>query len=206
MSETTNSGANVRYDSATETGGDERHAIQTYLSDMLALERHIAQPLERQSGMADTAKFPEAQQIVAKLRGLCEAHEAALKTQLDAVGGHAASPIKSAWSALLGGGAAAVDSVRKTKVSKSLRDDYTALALASIGYSMLETTALGAGDRAVADLAHRHLEDYARCVIQIGQAMPAVVLQELRDDGENVATGAAEEARRRAESAWRSNS
>ena len=38
----------IRYDSsATEgTGENERHSIQTYVSDMLALERHIAQPLQ----------------------------------------------------------------------------------------------------------------------------------------------------------------
>ncbi|MDB5028274.1 MAG: hypothetical protein JWO66_1963, partial [Candidatus Eremiobacteraeota bacterium] len=51
--------------------------------------------------------------------------------------------------------------------------------------------------------AKRHLADYARCVIQINQIIPDVVLQELRDDGENVATGAAEMIRQQTNEIWR---
>ena len=62
----------------------------------------------------------------------------------------------------------------------------------------------GYGDTAVADLALRHLRDYARCVIQINQIIPDVVLQELADDGERVSLTAAEEVRRNANEVWKS--
>jgi hypothetical protein len=40
-----------------------------------------------------------------------------------------------------------------------LRDDYTALNLAAIGYHMLHTTGMGLQNQATADLALRHLKD-----------------------------------------------
>jgi len=205
----TTSDQTVRYDSASvvdETAGNEQHSIQTYVSDMLALERHIAQPLKRQLDMQDTAKYGGALTVISQLQSLCASHVTALEQCLEQLGGHEASPVKSAWSSLLGAGAAAIDSVRKTKVSKNLRDDYTALSLATISYTMLYTTAAGLGDTLVADLAQRHLADYARLVMQISQIIPDVVLQELRDDGETVAVGAEETIRQTTNEVWKSQS
>src|ERR1700736_6222536 len=195
----------IRYDSSAQegTGENERHSIQTYVSDMLALERHIAQPLQRQLDMEDTSKYSGALAVISQLQGLNKGHITALEQCLEQLGGHAASPVKSAWSSLLGAGAAAIDSVRKTKVSKNLRDDYTALSLASISYEMLYTTAIGLGDATVGDLAKRHLADYARVIMQIVQVIPDVVLQELRDDGEAVQTGAAALIRQQTNDIWK---
>src|SRR4030088_1795611 len=161
----------IRYDSSAQegTGESERHSIQTYVSDMLALERHIAQPLQRQIDLEDTKKFPGALAVITSLKGLNDSHVTALEQCLEQLGAHEASPVKSAWSSLLGAGAAAIDSVRKTKVSKNLRDDYTALNLAAISYTMLHATAVGLGTAPVADLAKRHLGDYAPVIMQINQ-------------------------------------
>jgi ferritin-like metal-binding protein YciE len=203
----TTTDASLRYDSAdgADVAGrdDDRHAIQTYLSDQLALERHIAQPLDRQLDLDDTARFGEAQRIITRLKSTTESHITALEAQLDAAGGHAGSPVKSAWSQLLGAGAAAIDGARKTKVSKNLRDDYTALALATAGYTMLNATALGLGDGSTAQLAQRNLTDYAQIVMDIAKALPAVVLEELRADGENVQVTAAQIAEQASTNAWK---
>ncbi|GAC1314543.1 MAG: hypothetical protein NVSMB21_25870 [Vulcanimicrobiaceae bacterium] len=182
--------------------GDDRHTIATYLSDMLALERHIAQPVEAQLKSHDHQSFGEAIRIVQRIKTVTDSHIAALEAQLKAVGGHAGSPVKSAWSALLGGGAAALNQVRKTKVSKSLRDDYTALGLSAISYTMLNTTALGLGDHATAQLAKRHLDDITPIIVDISKTMPTVVLQELRDDGENVAISAAQISEQQTGDSW----
>jgi ferritin-like metal-binding protein YciE len=198
----------IRYDSSAQvgTGENERHSIQTYVSDMLALERHIALPLQRQLDMEDTKKFPGALAVIASLKGLTDAHVTALEQCLEQLGGHGASPIKSAWTSLLGVGAAAIDSVRKTKVSKNLRDDYTALSLATISYTMLLATTTGLGDTATADLAKRHLADYANVVMTINQVIPEVVLTELQIDGENVDVGAGDVIRATTNQIWRSQS
>ncbi|HEY0393315.1 MAG TPA: DUF892 family protein [Candidatus Elarobacter sp.] len=204
----TNTDQSIRYDSsATEgTGENERHSIQTYVSDMLALERHIAQPLQRQLDLGETAQYGEALSVVSAIKSLTDSHVTALEQSLEQLGGHAASPVKSAWSSLLGAGAAAIDSVRKTKVSKNLRDDYTALNLATISYTMLYTTAAGLGDTMVADLARRHLRDYARLVMQINQIIPEVVLQELAEDGERVVADAGATIRQTTNEIWKGQS
>ena len=170
---------------------DDRHTIATYLSDMLALERHIARPIDSQLASKDHQAYAQATQLVERIKAATQTHIAALEARLEAVGGHAGSPVKSAWSALLGGGAAALNQVRKTKVSKSLRDDYTALGLSAISYTMLHATAEGLGDPTTAALAKRALDEYAPIVIAISKAMPGIVLQELRDDGEDVSLSAA---------------
>jgi ferritin-like metal-binding protein YciE len=207
MNDTPDTSTNVRYDSGEAAGAaDEQHAIQTYLSDALALERHIAQPLARQRDMDEAGRYGSAMSIISQLKSLTDSHVAALEERLKGAGGHEASPVKSAWSQLLGAGAAAIDSVRKTKISKSLRDDYTALSLAAISYTMLHATALALGDSSTATLAKAHLEDYASVIIDISNAMPAVVLEELRADGVDVASGAAAQAQASTQSSWRSSS
>jgi ferritin-like metal-binding protein YciE len=208
MSEMGTTNDTIRDDSSAPAPGgeNERHSIQTYVSDMLALERHIGQPLERQANLDSTARYASSLALITQLTAINSAHVSALEQALQQVGGHPASGVKSAWAGLLGAGAAAIDSIRKTKVSKALRDDYTALNLASISYTMLYTTAVGLGNAAIAGLAQRHLADYARMVVQINQVIPDVVLNELQDDGENVQPSAAETIRQQLNEIWRSQS
>ncbi len=187
-------------DSANQ--GDEKHTIATYLSDLLALERHTAAPVDSQVSSEDHKAYPEASKIFTQIKSVTDAHIAALEAQLNAVGGHPASGIKSAWSQLLGGGAAAINNARKTKVSKSLRDDYTALALESISYTMFHATALGLGDTASAQLAKRHLDDITPIIVAISGAIPAIVLGELAADGESVQVTAAELTQQASKDAW----
>jgi len=200
MSDTTNT-TNTAYDSA-EPGGDERHSLQAYVSDLLALIKHIEVPIDRQLNIEDSANYSEALSIIREIKSVTAAQRTALEAELSRLGGGGAAGIKSAWSALLGAGAAAVGSVRKTKVSKNLRDDYTALGLASISYTMLHATALGLGDDAVAALAQRNLEQITPIIVRISKSIPAVVLQELRDDGESVQIGVADISAQRTHQAW----
>jgi ferritin-like metal-binding protein YciE len=177
--------------------------IQTHLSDALVLERHINLPLKRQLQMDDAAKFSEAAKLISNLKVHNERHILGLETQFGEAGGQAASPVKSAWTQLLGVGAATIDNARKTRVSKNLRDDYTALALATASYTMLNTTALGLGDNRTAKLAQQHLEDYAQIVVRISEALPSVVLQELAIDGEIMRVWAARIAEQNTEDTWK---
>ncbi len=197
----------LRYDSendaAAATGADDRHTITTYLSDALALERHIAQPLQRQLDMDDSARFGAALAIISNIKAATEAHIAQLEAQLEAAGGHPASGLKTAVASVVGAGAAIVDSARKTKVSKNLRDDYTALSLGTVSYTMLAATALGLGDESTAALAQNHLKDYAQIIMTIARELPAVVLTELQIDGTDVKISAADLATRMTQSAWK---
>jgi len=201
---TTNASA-IRYDSsATEGSGDnERHSLSAYVSDLLALEQHLAQPLGGQVGSDTFASYPGATRVVNELKGLNDAHIAALKSRLDALGGNAAAPVKSAWAGLLGGAANLVVGARKTKVTKGLRDDYTALSLATMSYTLLHATAIGLGDTATAAIARQGLADYARAVMLINQVIPETVLAELTEDGETVVNGAADTIRQQTNEIWK---
>lgn len=182
---------------------DTKPTINTYVSDMLALERHMLQPLRHQIVDDDVKSCAPALRVVQRALDTIEAHESALKARLDALGGHAGEGVKSGVASAVGGIAAAIGNVRKTEVSKDLRDDYTALCLASASYTMLHTTALGLGDMTTADLAKRHLADYATLIMRANAALPMVVLGELQADGVRVEPGVADEAKQNSEDAWR---
>jgi ferritin-like metal-binding protein YciE len=186
----------------SDRAGDERHTIATYLGDMLALERHIAGPIASQLNSQDHREYADAIALIERIRAITENHIAALDARLNEVGGSAGSGLKSAWSQVLGGGAAALNQVRKTKVSKSLRDDYTALGLAAISYTMLHATAQGLGDERSAALAKRHLADITPVIVAISRQIAGVVLAELRDDGENVVVSAAHITQEETQETW----
>lgn len=180
---------------------DERHTIATYLSDVLALERHIKAPIDAQNASPDHQQSGAAA-IIALIRKTTTAHIVALENALQDVGGSADSGLKSAWATLTGGIAAALNDVRATKVSKSLRDDYTALSLAAISYTMLHATATGLGDVKVARLAKTHLDDITPIIVEISTAIPAIVLEELALDGQPVVVTAAQYTQQASRDAW----
>jgi ferritin-like metal-binding protein YciE len=183
---------------------ESKHALATYISDAIAIERSLSETLSRQEESDDVKRFPDASRIAANARATADTHISTLEAQLDALGGHAASPVKSAWSAVIGAGSAAVESVRKTKVSKNLRDDYSMLSLASIGYEALHATALALGADSIAQLAIKHLDDYAKLIMEIGRSLPPIVLAELKDEELPVNESVAKQASENIRNAWSS--
>lgn len=179
--------------------------INTYVSDMLALERHILQPLEHQAKDANVLKSTHASRIVSDALRLTREHVAALEKRLEAIGGHAGSPIKSGVASVLGVAASAIGTVRKTEISKDLRDDYSALSLASAAYTMLHTTALALHDAETAKLAQKQLAETATTIMRISGALPAIVLAELREEGVAIDDTVALEAEQNVEKAWTGN-
>jgi ferritin-like metal-binding protein YciE len=185
-----------------KTMPDTTPTINTYVSDMLALEKHIRKPLAHQVDDTDIQASATASRIVREALDTLDAQEAALESLLDNVGGHAGSPVKSTVASVLGDAAAAIGNVRKTEVSKYLRDDYAALCLATAGYTMLQTTARGLHDSTTAALAERHLADYATIIMKINAALPTAVLSELAAEGATVDPSVVDEANKASEDAW----
>jgi ferritin-like metal-binding protein YciE len=179
-------------------------AINSYVTDMLALEQHINKAITGQIEDLDE-EYPEVVRILRTVESVTERHIDALKalSERRVEGGQAlADVVKRAGSAILGAGAAAVDFVRNEKLPKNLRDDYTATSLAAIGYVMLHTTALSLGDREVADLAHRHLKDHARNVMLLHNVIPGAVITFLQKDELPARADALNEISRNLESVW----
>jgi ferritin-like metal-binding protein YciE len=158
-----------------------QRTIADYVGDMLALESHIEEALDRQR--AEVEDSPTASAAVQRFHDMVKANRDALKAHQERVGSTGGNPIKEAGSAVLGKAAGVIDRMRTEGVSKALRDDYTAFNLAAIGYTMLNTTALALGDRATADLAERGLRGHAAAVQEINHLIADVVIWELEKDG-----------------------
>ncbi len=185
---------------------DNREALRPYLADMAAVEKHILEAVERQRNDDDIKQFPEALQLVGRLESTLKSHVQALNSQLEGYsGGSAAGAVKQAVTGVLGAIAGVYDKVRKDTASRALRDDYTALSLASISYAMLHTTALGLAQGTVAELAKNHLEEINSLIMELGLATPRVVLKELSFEGYSIDTGAADLAVKNLEETWRNS-
>jgi ferritin-like metal-binding protein YciE len=173
---------------------------------MLALERHIAEPITHQQKDEAVIASPAASRLIDAAATMTKAHIAALEARLDQVGGHSGSQIKSGVAGALGAVAAAIGDARKTEVSKYLRDDYSAFALASASYTMLHTTALAIGDRATANLAQRHLAEVADIIVRISATLPTIVLVELQLEGVAIDASVLREAESNVDRAWKTTS
>ena len=181
---------------------ERQDSLQQYVSDMLAVERHMLPAFENQSNDDRMAKYPEARRLVNRIEATINSHINGLKQHLENLGGDAGSPVKSAVTAALGAAAAVIENVRTDPVSKNLRDDYTVLNLAAISYTMLHTTGRALMDDQTADLALSYLMDYTPLITEINEIIPEVVVSELRDETEILDTGAAERATERTQQAW----
>lgn len=182
---------------------DVQQSLATYVSDMLALEEHVCVPFRTQSGDDDFRGVARAAALAQRLTSLSETHTQTLRSALDTLGGHPAHAAKSAVSNIEGWFASAIDKVRKTKVAKGLRDDYTALALCTASYGMLLTTASAFGNAAVAQLAQRHLQEYAQAIVDIADALPFVVVEDLIHGGVQVDASVAGISQTQIRAAWR---
>lgn len=181
---------------------DRQDTLQQYISDMLAVEKHIHEAVRRQEKDDKVTSLPRASSLVSRIEETLDNHIAALENHLEQSGGDAAAPVKDAVTSALGVAAGLYDKVRDEKVSKMLRDNYTALSLAAISYEMLHTTGLALNDQATADLALRHLKNWTPLIMQLSEVTPEVVARELQDDGFGVDSSVAAEARRMTQKAW----
>ena len=165
---------------------DTTEAINSYLTDMLALEQHIEVAIGAQVKdlkdepqvlvMALEAIHVTVQHHIESLKEIIGARDAGAANSL-------AEAVKRAASVLAGAGAAAVDLVRNEKLPKDLRDDYTAFSLATVSYVMLLSSAMALNDQPVAELAERHLKHYTKVVMKLNNILPSAVIAELREEG-----------------------
>ena len=181
---------------------ERQDTLQQYVSDMLAVERHLLPAIEDQNKDDRYGKHPEAQRVVQRIETTVRNHINGLEKHLKSLGGDPASPIKSAVTAVLGVAATVIEKVRTDPVSKNLRDDFTVLSLAAVSYTMLHTTGQALRDQGTADLAADYLGDYTPLLTDINEAIPDVVVSELHDETEVLDPGAAERARERTQQAW----
>ena len=163
---------------------DSKTILQKYVSDMLSLEQHIQQAIDKQ--VKENQDDPEVSTKYTAFATTSKAHVDALRDRLNQLGGAANSPVKEAVAAVAGVAAGLIDKFRSEEVTKNFRDDYTALNLSLISYEMLHTTAVSLGDQETADLAARNVKDNVEFVQQIQRLMPRLVVRDLKANHEEV--------------------
>ena len=177
-------------------------ALNSYITDMLSVERHINKALESQ--INDLEKYPAITGELRSINATVESHIQTLENLTEQYGGEkVAGTIKKVGSAIAGLAAGAIDMVRNEGMPKDLRDDYTAFSLATIGYVMLYTTGTSLGDRIVADVAQRHLTDYAEVVMTLHNITPRAVIEFLQEEGLPAREEALSEISETLENVWK---
>jgi hypothetical protein len=161
----------------TDAGGK---TIADWLGDMVALESHIEEAMDRQLTL--TKDSSTAGPAVKRFHDMVKGNRDALKARQAEIGSTAGNPVVKVGSTILGKAAGLIDKVRTESISKALRDDYTAFNLAAIGHTMMHTTATALGDSTTAKLAEKCLTGHAAAVQEINHIIQDVVLEELRKD------------------------
>ena len=182
----------------------ELNILRPYVNDMVALERDILNGLEKQKGDDRVKADLSTAALLQRIYGITRGHLLTLEEHSAAVGGESGTAIKEAVASVAGTVAGVYDLLRKHPVSRMLRDDYTALSLASVGYSMLYTSALALRDPALANVALRHLREKAPLVIELSDVIPRVVVQEIEAGNPSADASVIETVRSNIRQAWAS--
>ena len=185
---------------------DRTSILNTYVTDMNAVETHIHAAVERQLESDDTRRYPDAVRVLTALKTALAAHTTALSRYNDQTeGGGFLEATKEALGSALGVAAGLYDQVRTDKVSRMIRDSYTATSLAAISYHMLYTTALGLKDAEVSSLALSHLKDLSPILVDLSKVVCTVVADELEDEDKVYTSSVGEQAVRDTQEAWSSD-
>lgn len=166
---------------AGATDDKSKKTIADYVGDMVALEAHIEEALDRQLQVAKDS--PVAREAIQRFHDSVKASRDAMRQYQEQVGSTGPKPLVQAGAALLGKAAGIIDKIRTEGVTKSLRDDYTAFNHAAIGYTLLHVTAVALGDQRTASLAEKGLKTYSGMVQEINHLIADVAIEELRKDG-----------------------
>jgi hypothetical protein len=184
---------------------DRNEAINSYITDMLALEDHIEKAVKGQ--LTDLKEYPDVLVLLRDIHTKVEHHISDLRMLSDQrKASGVVESVKRAGSAVAGVAAGVIDLIRTEGLPKNLRDDYTAFSLANIGYVMLHTTALAFEDQEVADLAHQHLRDYTDAVIRLNNLIPAAVVRFFDQQGLPVRADIVSEVNTNVAEAWKQTS
>ncbi|MBV9490175.1 MAG: hypothetical protein JO069_10685 [Verrucomicrobia bacterium] len=178
-------------------------ALRLYTNDLSALNKHIAEALERQQGDDRVQNDQRANAVVRDSVDLFHRFINDLQLHVDRLGAGAGKAVKEAVAGALGVAAGVYDKVRKDPVSRALRDDYVAFNHAAISYTMLHTTALAYGDEPLSQLTQEHLNSLTPIIMRITEIIPHVVLAELQDEGDApVRRDVADMAAKHGQEAW----
>lgn len=153
----------------------------TYTSDLLALENHFLNAVKKQK-VSDTIKDEIVIELLHELDKTISKNSAELEDYLESKDSNTKSEIKSKLASFTGSIAGLIDNARSDTVSKIVRDNYTALSMITVGYTMLHTLALANDDESLAEISGNHLKECTNMVTEISKVVPLAVANEVIDD------------------------
>jgi hypothetical protein len=181
--------------------------LRSYVNDMLTVEKHTLQSIEKQVNDRRMKLHNEAYDSILKIERVLRTHVTTLEqylatsAELSQAGGE--SMLKKAAATAAGALAGIYGTIRpEDPVSRNLRDDYTALSLAAISYTMLHTSSLALNNSRIADMALEHLNDLTPLIAGLSRVIPLVVARELADQGKAFDAQVSQEALDKTQKAW----
>ena len=183
---------------------DRTAILNNYVTDMTAVEGHILKAVERQLASDDTAQYPDAVSALTSLKAALSRHVAALEAYNERTeDGGVKEAVKEAVTGALGIAAGFYDQLRPTdKVSRMVRDTYTATSLAAVSYHMLYTSALALKADDLAELAIGNLNDLTGLIGRLSEAVCTVVAAELANEDKAIDPAIGQRAVRATQEAW----
>src|SRR5688572_11919936 len=135
------------------------HTIADWVGDIVALESHVEEAMDRQLKLESPSSTLTA--AITRFHDTVRDSKQRAVAYQEQYGSEPGNPIIKAGSTLLGKAAGMIDLMREDGVAKALRDDYTAYSLLAISYTMLHTTAMALEDSATQAFAEQGLRTYA---------------------------------------------
>jgi ferritin-like metal-binding protein YciE len=179
-----------------------QETLVKYLTDMYALESHLAQPLKSQDTDEDFGPYPAAKALVGRSLARTENAMSMLESLVTEMGGDARGSFKAAVTAAAGAFAAAVNEGRTHHVTKKMRDDYTALSLVAVGYELLHATANALGSAQIAAFAQANLKESAALIVGFSQEIIPVAVAELAGTNPGVDASTVTVSQQNIKDAW----
>jgi len=159
----------------------DKDSLKTYTSDLLALETHFLNAVKKQKS-SESIKDEIVIDLLHELDKMVSKNTKELESYLESTEGKTNSDIKSKLASFAGSVAGLIDNARSDTVSKIVRDNYTALSMITVGYTMLHTLALANDDESLAEISENHLKECTNMVTEISKVVPLAVANELIDD------------------------
>lgn len=180
-----------------------KDTILRHLTDLKALDREIRSAVDRQQKDERLHDQPDARRVLERVENTLTQQSERLEKRIDALGGSSAKDeLKERLAQALGMVEGLWQNLREQPVSRALRDDYAALNVAAMHYTMLHAAARALDDRTSADLAFQNLRELTPVIVEISQVMPLVVVAETAEEHEGVDLDVATEAVETTHRAW----
>jgi len=189
---------------------DTKKILGDYVSDLLGVEKHCLEAVERQTGDEKFTRYPEAHHLLQKMEGTLRTQTESLDRAFSILGEQQGSIARQAEAYATKAVASAAGAIAgmygklrpEDPVSRSLRDCYTTLNLIAISCTMLHTTALALREQGVADLALKNLNELTPIIVELSRVIPEVVTKELSEEGKVIDPSVWREAIESSQRAW----